>query len=111
MSLDLPLIRAAFPAVPWIFLYRNPVEVLVSHSRRRGAHVIPGVLSVPPDLDQPMPLVEYAARVLARICEAALDVLPDPLATFADYRSCDVTPAQVEEALASSWRAWNQRWI
>jgi ribosomal protein S18 acetylase RimI-like enzyme len=26
-------------------------------------------------------------------------------------RSCDVTPAQVEEALASSWRAWNRRWV
>ena len=28
--LDLPLIRRAFPAVPWIFLYRDPVEVLTS---------------------------------------------------------------------------------
>ena len=36
-SLDLPLIRQAFPDVPWLFVYRNPVEVLVSQMKRRGA--------------------------------------------------------------------------
>lgn len=29
-SLDLPVIRRAFPTVPWIFIYRDPVEVIVS---------------------------------------------------------------------------------
>jgi hypothetical protein len=28
---DLPLFRRAFPNTPWVFLYRDPVEVLVSH--------------------------------------------------------------------------------
>ena len=30
-GLNLPLFQAAFPHVPWIFLYRDPVEVLMSH--------------------------------------------------------------------------------
>ncbi len=85
-ALDLPLVREAFPAVPWLFVFRDPVEVLVSHARRRGAHVIPGVLDgrrfgadgdLPPDV--------HAARVLVSICEAALAYGDDPLATFVDY--------------------------
>ncbi len=47
-TLHLPLIRRAFPGVPWIFLFRNPVEVLVSHRRLRGGQALPGVL--PPEL-------------------------------------------------------------
>ncbi|MGI8808140.1 MAG: hypothetical protein ACR2KK_09925 [Acidimicrobiales bacterium] len=26
-------------------------------------------------------------------------------------QSCAVTPEEVEEALRTSWRAWNERWI
>jgi hypothetical protein len=76
-TLFLPLIQRAFPDVPWIFVYREPLEVMVSHLGQRGAQMIPGVLE--PDLfgwDEAtlgrMPLAEYGARVLAKICEAAL---------------------------------------
>jgi hypothetical protein len=85
-TLQLPLIRRAFPGVPWLFLYRDPVEVLVSHARRPGAHMIPGVLpGASFALDEGGSLVEYAARVLGLICEAALVFDDDPLATFVDY--------------------------
>lgn len=76
-ALFLPLVERAFPGVPWLFLYREPVEVLVSHARRRGAHMIPGVLD--PALVgfgaaevSAMRLEEYSARVLAAVCRAAL---------------------------------------
>jgi gluconate kinase len=76
-TLDLPLIRRAFPRVPWVFVYRDPMEVMVSQFDQRGAHTIPGVL--PPglfgmDLQSAvsMPPEEYCARVLATICNAAL---------------------------------------
>lgn len=76
-TLELPLIRRAFPDVPWIFVYRDPVEVLVSQFSHRGAHMIPGVL--PPGLFGMDPQTvssispeEYCARVLATICKAAL---------------------------------------
>jgi hypothetical protein len=77
-TLELPLIRRVFPGVPWVFLYRNPVEVVVSHVRQRGAQMVPGVLdpaSIGLDLAAAgqMGAEEYIARVLARICERALD--------------------------------------
>jgi hypothetical protein len=77
-ALFLPLIQRAFPSVPWIFVYREPVALLLSHSRRMGGHVIPGVLE--PALfgwdaqtATSMSLGEYGGRVLGRIYEAGLD--------------------------------------
>jgi hypothetical protein len=75
--LELPLILQAFPKVPWIFLYRDPVEVLVSHGRMPGAQTVPGVvdprrLGLDPASIDPAALGEYTARVLAQVCAAAL---------------------------------------
>lgn len=100
-TLQLPLIRRAFPGVPWLFLYRDPVEVLVSHARRPGAHMIPGVLpGASFALDEGVSPVEYAARVLALICEAALVFDDDPLATFVDYGQL---PGFVTTDLPRAW--------
>jgi hypothetical protein len=79
--LQLPLIREAFPRVPWVFLYREPIEVLVSHERMRGSQMVPGLLDprvFGPDWAEvpPLPLAEYAARVVARFCEAAVTHVP-----------------------------------
>ena len=43
--MELPLFQRAFPDVPWIFLYRDPVEVLVSQLRMPGMQMIPGMLA------------------------------------------------------------------
>lgn len=43
-TLQLPLVREAFPDTPWVFLRREPVEVLVSALARRGVHCAPGLL-------------------------------------------------------------------
>lgn len=99
---QLPLVEKAFPGVPRIFLYREPVEVMVSQLRRRGAHMIPGVIN--PGLFgmdagevQQMSPEEYVARVLAKICEAALKHA-GPHATLINYRqlpeaACTLLPA------------------
>jgi hypothetical protein len=76
-TVDLPLIRRAFPAVPWVFVYRNPVEVMVSQFNQRGAHTIPGALPAElfgMDLETALSISpeEYCAKVLATICNAAL---------------------------------------
>jgi hypothetical protein len=78
----LPVVRAAYPEVPWVFLHRDPVEVLVSHHRRRGAHVLPGALDrrcldIGPDDVVPVDLDEYAAWVLGRIVQAAAAALDE----------------------------------
>jgi hypothetical protein len=71
----LPLIRAAFPGVPWLYLYRDPVEIAISQWRAPGAHVVPGILGpaaalVPPDAARTMPREEFIARVIGRFLEA-----------------------------------------
>ncbi len=72
----LPLFAVAFPRTPWVFLYRNPVEVLVSQQRQRGIHTVAGLLPTAifdiPDAEG-MQGDRYAATVLARAGEAVLD--------------------------------------
>jgi gluconate kinase len=78
----LALIRRAFPQVPWVFVYREPLAVMASHERETAAQMVPGTLDPrqiglePAEIAQ-MPLDEYCALVLARICSAALAQLPD----------------------------------
>ena len=79
-TINLPLIRSAFPDVPWIFLYRDPVEVMVSQLRQSAMHTVPGLIDLGlPELDlaagAQMPAEEYCARVLSQICAAALEQL------------------------------------
>ena len=69
----LPLFRQAFPATPWIFVIRDPVEVLVSHLRRPGmqaAGVLPASITGV-DWRAGDPPERYAAAALAGMCEAA----------------------------------------
>lgn len=84
------LIKLAFPDVPWIFLYRDPPEVLVSHSRQTGSALMPGVVEhrLPGmAIEDAVSLAreEYAAIVLARICQAALDQRDDKNGIFVNY--------------------------
>jgi hypothetical protein len=86
----LDLIGRAFPNVPWIFLYRNPIEVMVSHNKQRGIWTVPGAmehglqdlsfmdyLQMSPD--------EYGARFLAQICKSALQYRHNPNVLFVNY--------------------------
>jgi hypothetical protein len=84
---DLALIRDAFPLVPWVFLYREPADVLASQLRRPGSHVVPGFLrDVSLDDAVAMGREAYCALVLSRIAHAAGRRDDDPLARFVPYR-------------------------
>lgn len=75
-ALALPLLRAAFPDSPWLYLFRDPTEVMVSQIRARGSQTVPGVLaSTIFDIPDPLALPEtdYIAQVLARVNQAAID--------------------------------------
>ena len=80
-ALALPLFRRAFPTVPWIFLYRDPLEILVSQLRQRGMHMVPGLIG---DIfgfeafqSTQAPEI-YCAQVLARVGDGVLrDYTPD----------------------------------
>ena len=81
--LALAFIRRVFPDVPWIFLYRDPEEVLVSHIREPAAAMSRGFVNDVTVIDAPMAEVlsmsaeEYAARVIGRLCELVTAGLDD----------------------------------
>src|SRR5262245_341114 len=87
---SLPLVRAAFPNTPWVFLYRDPIDVLISQLRRPGKLCLPGAMEPATlGLDAAdvtrLPREEWSARVLARIYEAALSHQHDPLGLMLNY--------------------------
>ena len=89
-TLDLDVVRRTFPSVPWIFLYRDPVEVIVSQMRQRGLQMVPGAVEkLLPDVSREeaiaMPTEEYCARVLETICKAAIAHSEDAKALFVNY--------------------------
>jgi hypothetical protein len=89
-TLDLPLLVRAFPGVPWAFVYRDPVEVLVSQQRRPGYHMTrfglpPSVVGLDPQAADRMSTVERGAAVLGRIAACAAAAAQDPLALLVNY--------------------------
>ncbi len=44
---ELALLRECFPETPWLFVYRDPLEIAVSHWRRAGMHMVPGMIGEP----------------------------------------------------------------
>lgn len=71
------LLREAFPETPSIFLYRDPVEVMVSQQRMPSAWAVPSfldpsMLQLEPGDWNPAELDVYRARALAQVCKAGL---------------------------------------
>jgi Sulfotransferase family len=81
-SKQLPVFRAAFPETPWIFIYRDPVEVMVSLLRKpsgtiqqwfRNRAAASRNLGMPALADGAMWPEEYIARTLHRYCASAVE--------------------------------------
>jgi hypothetical protein len=75
-AMALPLFRRAFPGVPFVFLYRDPLEVLVSQMLERGMQTVaefvsPSFYGI--DASEHMSAEDYCARVLGAVCQAAMD--------------------------------------
>jgi hypothetical protein len=92
--LQLPLIRRAFPETPFVFLYRDPVEVIVSHLNRRGYHTIPGTIAGVPIDSRPE---QYIAAVLGHLLDAAVAATRTGDLVLINYEQL---PAAVPETLA-----------
>ncbi|HEX4332100.1 MAG TPA: hypothetical protein VH040_08175 [Usitatibacter sp.] len=72
---ELAVLRKAFPRTPWIYLYRDPLEIAVSQMKERAAYMIPGVLGPALQFFDPrevstMPHPQFVARVLGKMLEA-----------------------------------------
>ena len=78
LACHVPLFREAFPATPWVFVYRDAVEVLVALLESGGgllalrgdAARAASLLGLDGDRLGAMAVTEFAARALARICDA-----------------------------------------
>jgi hypothetical protein len=85
-SLNAPSVRAAWPQTPWVFLYRDPIEILVSQMRERAAFMIPGVIDwalfdIKTVEDSGFDQVAYCAQRLGVMLEAMVRYF-DPATTL-----------------------------
>lgn len=92
---ELPLLRKAFPDTPWIFLYRDPLEIAVSQLRQRGAYLVPGVLglsqlTMSQDEALAMSEEEYIARMLGMMLQQAALMLSQFGGTAVHYQQLPV---------------------
>ncbi len=69
--------REAFPAAPWVFLYREPEAVMIQHRQLPAMWLVPGlmdprVLKLEMSDWKPDAQEVYAARALSNICQSGL---------------------------------------
>lgn len=97
---DLHLIRGAFPDVPWVFLYRDPLEVMSALLRVRSDSLPPGLIESHL-FDEQIETVramrppEFWARVIGSRMEAALQAYEAGRTRLLNY-------SQLPEAIWSS---------
>ncbi len=89
-------------AAPWLFVYRDPVEVMVSHARAPGRHTVAGlvpdmVVADGNDLAIEHTPETYAARVIGAICAAIL-----PHASAAQLLNYNELPAALTTRLPAA---------
>jgi hypothetical protein len=77
---ELDLIREAFPTTPWVFLYRDPLEIAVSQLRQRASYMVPGLIGPSQWMFNQQDALsmsdkEYVARILGKIFEEAARVV------------------------------------
>ena len=85
-TLQFELVQQAFPEVPWVFVYRDPVEVLVAMMEM--PRIIPGMgpnLLPVPDVSG-ITIEEYSARVLGRLCDTVIEHFPGSRGMLVNYR-------------------------
>lgn len=68
-------LRSIFPELPFVLLYRNPIEVLKSHSKLKGMHMVPNLLpaaifGISNKQIEEITFEQYSAVVLEKYFEA-----------------------------------------
>ncbi|GKS85150.1 sulfotransferase family protein [Acidovorax sp. SUPP1855] len=85
-------IAQAWPDTPWLFLYRDPLEVLVSQWQQRAAYLIPGgplgvnLAGIAFDDALQMGLEAYCARSLGALYETMVQQFRPERTLLLDYR-------------------------
>ncbi|MBF4518081.1 sulfotransferase family protein [Flavobacterium sp. ANB] len=73
-----PYLRFVFPQIPFALLYRNPTEVLKSHQKKMGMHMVPNVLpanvfGISAKEMEEISFQQYGALVLEKYFQGFLD--------------------------------------
>lgn len=84
------LLRQLYPQVPCLFLYRDPLEVVVSQQRQPGLHAVPGLLGpsgldARPGLGELLPS-DYLAWVIGQLLEYGFRLCSAGDAVALNYR-------------------------
>ncbi|RYJ40632.1 hypothetical protein NU08_0069 [Flavobacterium anhuiense] len=71
-------LRSVFPEIPFALLYRNPGEVLRSHQKMAGMHMVPNIIplsvfGIIPEKIQEVSFQQYQALVLEKYFQGFLD--------------------------------------
>lgn len=85
---ELALLRECFPDTPWLFVYRDPLEIAVSHLRRPGMHMVPGMIGASA-LDDGAAFEgreDFIARRLGRLLHLAVEHCRDSAGLAVNYR-------------------------
>jgi len=88
---EAPLLLALYPEVPRVFLYRDPLEIVVSQLRQPGMHRVPGLLGSSA-LDLPvqealrMTPAEYTSRTVGAILRQGLELCQQHGAVAVNYQ-------------------------
>ncbi|VXC17819.1 Aspartyl beta-hydroxylase [Pseudomonas sp. 8Z] len=74
---EAPLLAELYPDIPRIFLYRDPLEIAVSHMHQAGMQCVPGLLGASgleasSDNQTYLSQATFISRVIARTLEAGL---------------------------------------
>jgi hypothetical protein len=102
-TLDIPLIQRAFPSVPSVFIYRDPLEIIASHQRGVSGRMMGGPLElhlagIDPSALVTMSIEAFWVAVLAQWCNAALRVA-GPNVRFIEYRELpELVPTLARDA-------------
>lgn len=83
-------LRTIFPSVPFLFLIRDPLEVMRSHQKIRGSQMVPGLLQPDRFRIKDVPAYDldlYAEKVLEVIFQEMALKRTDPLVYLLDYKA------------------------
>jgi hypothetical protein len=118
-STYLPVFLEAFPDTPYIFVYRDPVQVMVSHfshgihnancvqGQRRPTHLVQEIVAKRPQIKvhaQDLDPEDFCAAHLAGITETAVAALtdgPNPNGQAVNYR--DMPARLYDEVFPQDW--------
>ncbi|SHH35852.1 sulfotransferase family protein [Flavobacterium defluvii] len=88
---DAGYLRSLFPEIPFALLYRNPTEVLKSHQKLMGMHMVPNLLppsvfGITPQEINEISFQQYGALVLEKYFQGFLSFYEsDQNVTFLNY--------------------------